>query len=326
MSSQPRDGGDMRSTQITAYGRPPELVERPQPVATHGTVLIRAEAVGIHQVVRARASGNHYTSTGALPLTPGVDGVGTTPDGTRVWFSTMSSERNGSLAEYVAVPVGEVVPLPPSLDPVAAAAGINPLIAAWMSLFVRGSLRHGQHLVVLGATGAAGRSTLHLARGTAGRVTAVGLEPDVLDQLLTEGLATDTIQLGTNQTYDELLAAIPTADVAIDYLWGTVAEQLWAAIGAARRPHGRTLQHVQTGTMAGAAANLTGATLRGADLRLTGSAPGAYSFSDLTAQVPALLERMAADGITVAHAPFPLAELDAGWSNTDRARTVFDLR
>jgi len=49
-----------------------------------------------------------------LPLTPGVDGVGTTPDGRRVWFSTMSSERNGSLAEHVVVPVGETVPLPPA--------------------------------------------------------------------------------------------------------------------------------------------------------------------------------------------------------------------
>jgi len=195
-----------------------------------------------------------------------------------------------------------------------------------MSLFVRGCLRHGQHLVVLGATGAAGRATLQLARSAAGRVTAVGLEPDVLDEQLVAGLTTDAIQLGTDETTDALLAAAHTADVAIDYLWGAVAEQLWAAVGAARRPHGRTLRHVQTGTMAGARAKLTGATLRGADLRLIGSAPGAYSFSDLMAQVPALLERMAADGLTVAHTPFFLADLAAGWASTDRARTVFDLR
>jgi NADPH:quinone reductase-like Zn-dependent oxidoreductase len=276
--------------------------------------------------VRYRASGDHYTSTGALPITPGVDGVGTTPDGTRVWFSTMSSERNGSLAEYVVVPVKEIVPLPAGLDPVVAAAAINPLIAAWMSLFVRGSLRFGQHLVVLGATGAAGRSTLELARGAAGRITAVGLEPELLEELLAEGLADDAIQLGTDKTDDELLAVAHSANLAIDYLWGPVAEQLWSAVSAARRPHGLTLRHVQTGTMAGAGATLPGATLRGTDLQLVGSAPGAYSFADLMAEVPALLERISTDGLTVAYIPFLLADLAAGWANTGRARTVFDLR
>src|SRR3954452_7671247 len=43
-------------------------------------------AVGLHPRVRTGASGQHYASTGKLPVGPGVDGVGRCADGRTVYF------------------------------------------------------------------------------------------------------------------------------------------------------------------------------------------------------------------------------------------------
>lgn len=313
----------MRAAEITSYDQPPRLVERPEPAPVPGEVLVRMDAVGVHQLVRARAGGRHYSVSGRFPAVVGVDGVGTLPDGRAAWVFTMPLETNGTLAELVAVPEDLVVRLPEGMDPMATAASVNPMMAAWMSLFVRGNLQSGQHLAVLGATGGSGVATLQLARGVAGHVTAVARNAEALQRLLDEGLADEVVVLGPDQ--DAGLARVAAgADVVVDYLWGPVAEALWQALGHDRRP-GHRLTHVEVGTMAGPDATLPGTVLRSADLAVIGSAPGAYSREELFGQIPALLQRMASDGLSVPHAVVPFSQLDAGWARTDPARTVFDL-
>ena len=56
----------------------------PQPAP--GQTLIDVRAAAISHVVKARASGRHYSFDGNLPFVPGIDGVGTTPQGQRVYF------------------------------------------------------------------------------------------------------------------------------------------------------------------------------------------------------------------------------------------------
>lgn len=57
----------------------------PQPAP--GQTLIDVRAAAISHVVKARASGRHYSFDGNLPFVPGIDGVGTTPQGQRVYFA-----------------------------------------------------------------------------------------------------------------------------------------------------------------------------------------------------------------------------------------------
>lgn len=54
----------------------------PQPAP--GQTLIDVRAAAISHVVKARASGRHYSFDGNLPFVPGIDGVGTTPQGQRL--------------------------------------------------------------------------------------------------------------------------------------------------------------------------------------------------------------------------------------------------
>lgn len=311
----------MRTVQVAAADHAPHIVEEQAPTPTPGTSLLTMEAVGLHQVVRSRAAGRHYTST--FPMTLGVDGVGRTEDGRRVWCMTMDHSGRGTLAEQVVVPDELLVPLPDGLDAVATAAAVNPLIAAWMSLSVRGGLTAGAHLVVLGATGAAGRGTLALARGIAARRTAVGRDRARLERLLAEGLAEDVIEIGDD---DAMTAAAASVDLCVDYLWGPVAESLWSAVARASRTPGQRLVHVETGTMAGAEARLDGALLRSRDVRVLGSAPGAYDLRELIGEVPTLLQRMADEQLDVEHTAYGLDELDAAWAHAGAGRAVIDLR
>ena len=58
--------------------------------------MIKVLAAAVHPRTRSGARGSHYTSSGKLPLVPGVDGVGTRADGTRVYFLA-ADDAHGSV-------------------------------------------------------------------------------------------------------------------------------------------------------------------------------------------------------------------------------------
>ena len=69
----------MHAAVITAFGQAPTWQEFPEPIPAEDEVLVDVVAAGLHPRVRSQADGSHYTSVGALPLVPGVDGVGREP-------------------------------------------------------------------------------------------------------------------------------------------------------------------------------------------------------------------------------------------------------
>src|SRR5689334_182857 len=74
----------MNAAVVTSFAEPPHYqpFEVPQPNATD-EFIVDVLAVGLHPRVRSGAAGAHYTSSGTLPMIPGVDAVGQRPDGTR---------------------------------------------------------------------------------------------------------------------------------------------------------------------------------------------------------------------------------------------------
>src|SRR6476646_671062 len=75
----------MRAIQITEFGGPAVLVERelPDTETGAGTVVIDVTAAGINYADTHQAE-NSYLAPQELPLVPGTEVVGTTPDGRRV--------------------------------------------------------------------------------------------------------------------------------------------------------------------------------------------------------------------------------------------------
>ncbi len=77
------------------------------------------------------AGREHYGSHGTLPMIPGIDGTGRSPDGTRVYFGGVRPPY-GPMAQGAAAPF--VLPLPDGVDEVTAAAIVNPGNGAWLAL------------------------------------------------------------------------------------------------------------------------------------------------------------------------------------------------
>jgi NADPH:quinone reductase-like Zn-dependent oxidoreductase len=65
---------DMNAAVVTSFDQPPHCrqFEVPPPTAG-GQLLVDVLAVGLHPRVRSGAAGTHYTSTGELPMIPGIE-------------------------------------------------------------------------------------------------------------------------------------------------------------------------------------------------------------------------------------------------------------
>jgi NADPH:quinone reductase-like Zn-dependent oxidoreductase len=94
----------MKAAVVMGAGQTPRYADFSEPTPAAGESKITVTAAAISQVVRSRASGRHYSSSGQFPLVAGVDGVGRLDDGGRVYFG-MPRAPYGSMAERaVALP------------------------------------------------------------------------------------------------------------------------------------------------------------------------------------------------------------------------------
>ena len=160
--------------------------------------LVRTSAAPIVPLDLLCASGTSYFGPPALPYVPGVQGVGrvvesaSIPADTRVWFATSAgmAPGDGSMAELCVVDDADLVVIDSASaldDAQIAAVGLSG-VAAWMALTWRAGLRPGETVVVLGATGAVGRSAVAAARHLgAGRVVAVCRRTSAETELLAAG-------------------------------------------------------------------------------------------------------------------------------------------
>lgn len=126
----------MKTAIITAPGALPIFGDFKNPVAQDGFELVTVKAAALTHLTKGRASGSHYSSDNQYPLVPGVDGVGTTTEGHRVYFA-MPEAPFGAMAEQTLVDPRRTVPVPEGLDDVAAAALANPGMSCWAALVER---------------------------------------------------------------------------------------------------------------------------------------------------------------------------------------------
>jgi NADPH:quinone reductase-like Zn-dependent oxidoreductase len=154
----------MRAAIVRSFDTPPRYEECAEPAPRRREeMLIDVLAVGLHPRVRSQADGSHYTSTGALPLIPGVDGVGRGAD-QRLRYFVLDDTPMGSLAEKTVIEVDRSIVLPRHADPIAIAAALNPAMGSWLALRCRVPFTKGQKVLILGATGSAGSMAVQVTR------------------------------------------------------------------------------------------------------------------------------------------------------------------
>src|ERR1700758_4052559 len=114
----------MNAAVVTSFEEPPDYrpIEVPQPTASE-EILVDVLAAGLHPRVRTGAAGVHYTSTGTLPMIPGIDAVGRRPDGKRVYF--MADDVSGTMADKALASASRSIELPEHADVAKIAAAMN---------------------------------------------------------------------------------------------------------------------------------------------------------------------------------------------------------
>ena len=168
----------MNAAVVTSFDQPPryQQFEVPQP-GSATEVLVDVLAAAVHPRVRSGAAGAHYTSSGTLPMIPGIDGVGRAPDGRRIYFAA-GDDVLGTMADRAVADLRRAVDLPDDADVAKVAAAMNPAMSSWVALRRRVPLEPGQSVLVLGATGNAGTMAVQIARRLgAGRVVGAGRDP-----------------------------------------------------------------------------------------------------------------------------------------------------
>lgn len=320
----------MKAAIVHAFDQPPRYGEIEAPcAAVDGEVLVRVRAAALSQLVRAQASGKHYSSGKTLPLVPGADGIGLFEDGTRVYFAFPRAPI-GAMAETVAVDARYCVAVPDGIDDITAAAIANPGMSSWAALQERARFQPGERVLINGAAGTSGRLAIQVAKYLgASRVVATARNPEVEAELRELG-ADDFIRL--DQPAEQLTAALREEiqgrgiEVVLDYLWGPPAACILDAVvspgGGEAAPR---LRFVNIGGLAGATIPMNPGVLRSSGLEMLGSGLGSVSNEGLVKVVGQLLQAIGPAGLKVAAEAVPLCEVESAWQRSAAERIVFTL-
>lgn len=309
----------MKAAVLDALGEVPRFGDFAEPDVRADETLVRVTAASIKQLDRAIAAGTHYSSPRAFPVVCGTDGVGRLADGTAVYFAT-NRRPFGGMAERA--PASWTVPLPEGLDEALAAAVVNPGLAAWLPLVWRGRMRPGESVMVMGATGAAGRLAVRAARLLgAGRVIAAGRRPDVLAGL--DADATVDLRLPPKDLRRAFAAEAERGlAVVVDYVWGPAAEALIDVLVhgdlSGAPDEGEGVRLVSVGAMGGPIVALPSAALRGSRLQIMGSGTANFPPVGRMVEIVAdILNRTVRGEVGLAVERVPLAGVATAWTRTD---------
>jgi NADPH:quinone reductase-like Zn-dependent oxidoreductase len=319
----------MKAAIVMEAGKPPVYRDFKDPVAENGDVLVTVGAAALSNVVRSRAAGTHYSSSGQLPFVVGIDGVGRLDDGRRVYF-VLPRAPFGSMSEKTVIRPSQCVTLPDDLDDVTAAAIANPGMSSWAALKERAKLKAGETVLVNGATGTAGSLAVQIARHMGARkVVATGRNAEALKAL--PGLGADvTIPLG--QVGDAFEDALKEQfggdgiDVVLDYLWGQSAERIIIA-GAKAGKEAVPIRFVHIGSVSAPNITLPSAALRSSAITLMGSGIGSIPIDRMVNSIEELMQATIASGFEIATNTYPLSEVEQVWdAASGMSRTVFQMR
>lgn len=176
----------MKAIQIDEFGGPEVLRHREvdEPVPGHDEIVIDVARAGIN-FADTHATRNDYLAEQALPLIPGAEVSGRTPEGKRV----AAILGSGAYAEKVAVPAQMLVPVPDGVDDNQAAALLLQGLTAMALVRDCARIEPGETIVVEAAAGGTGLLSVQLAKQAGAKV--IGLASNAEKRALVERLGAD---------------------------------------------------------------------------------------------------------------------------------------
>jgi NADPH2:quinone reductase len=174
----------MKAIQIRNPGKDYRLVvgEEPRPSPGPGAVLIRVAAAGLNNADLLQARGLYPPPPGASPIL-GMEVSGTIAElgegaaGWKIGDRVCALLPGGGYGEYAAADAGSVLPVPQTIDLVAAAGLPEAAFTAWTNIMDTGRLAPGESLLIHGGTSGIGSLAIQIFAARGHRVfTTAGSE------------------------------------------------------------------------------------------------------------------------------------------------------
>jgi putative PIG3 family NAD(P)H quinone oxidoreductase len=157
-----------------------ELRDVPDPLPTDHEVVIAVAASAVNRADLMQRQGHYPPPPGAsdilgLECSGTVSAVGSAVTRWHVGDRVCALLNSGGYAEQVAVPEGQLLPVPPNLDLVEAAALPEVVCTVWLNVFMLAALQPDELLLAHGGAGGIGTMAIQLGKALGARVaTTVG--------------------------------------------------------------------------------------------------------------------------------------------------------
>jgi len=215
----------MRAIVVKEPGAASMLVEAEveEPIAGPGDVLIEVAAAGVNRADVLQREG-HYPSPPGSPAWPGLEVSGTVLEapelsGFTVGDAVCALLGGGGYAERVAVPAGQVLPVPVGIDLVDAAGLPEVVATVWSNVFLLADLRAGETLLVHGGSSGIGTMAVQLGRVFGARVAVTARSSSKLEACAELG-ADILIDYTVDDFVERIRAEAGGADVILDVVGG----------------------------------------------------------------------------------------------------------
>jgi putative PIG3 family NAD(P)H quinone oxidoreductase len=179
----------MRAIVVAEPGGPEALVwtEVDDPVAGPGEVVLDVVASAVNRADLLQRQGFYPPPPGAPPY-PGLEcsgrvaSVGEGVEGWSVGDECVALLAGGGYAEKVVVPAGQLMPVPPGLDLLRAAALPEVACTVWSNVVIDAGLRAGEVLLVHGGAGGIGTFAIQAGVALGARVAVTAGSPAKLER------------------------------------------------------------------------------------------------------------------------------------------------
>jgi putative PIG3 family NAD(P)H quinone oxidoreductase len=198
----------------------------PDPTPGAAEVVIAVRAAGVNRADLSQRAGHYPPPPGASPIlglecSGRIVAVGSSVSGWRVGDEVCALLAGGGYAEYVAVPAGQLLPIPAGVSIVEAAGLPEAACTVWSTVFQAVAARAGETLLVHGGASGIGTFAIQLARALGVRVFTTAGTPDKCARAVALGA-----ELAIDYRRDDFVAAVRSAtggvgvDVILDVVGG----------------------------------------------------------------------------------------------------------
>jgi len=211
----------MQAMTLPSYGDPDvlTLAELDDPVPGPGEVLVDVAATAVNRADIMQRRGLYPPPPGA-PAHPGLEcsgtvaGLGEGVAGWEVGDRVCALLSGGGYATKVAVPAGQLLPVPVGLSLVEAAALPEVACTVWSNVFMLADLQPGEVFLVHGGSSGIGTMAVQLANHLGARVFATVGSPEKAERVV--ALGAERAVLYRSEDFVEVLRAEGGADVVLD--------------------------------------------------------------------------------------------------------------